>query len=64
MIRFIVKCERKNIDSPVITTLHSIDVDVPEIERVLRRGGYDQRSYEYWKLEGVELLELKGEGEE
>lgn len=35
--------------------LITLDLEVPELERILKKGGYDQYYYEHYDLIGVEI---------
>lgn len=61
MIRFIVERHEQDhyagIDDKDFYTL---DIDVPNLEKMLRQGGRGEGGFEKWKLIGVELLEGSG----
>lgn len=40
----------------------TLDIDCPQLEKVLTRGGYDQSSYDYTLLQGAEVLRKEGGG--
>lgn len=65
MIRFIIK-KTYNPDSSVKGATHqtylTADIDVPELERILTKGGFSQYGCEHYELTGVEIL--KGESNE
>lgn len=58
MLRFIVvnrfKCQVSGCES---TRYETIDVDVPELEDRLRRGGSGENGYDVTDLVGVEVLD-------
>lgn len=56
MIRFIIKKRHKDCDSAPLETFITLDIDVPQLEQMLRRGGWNQYAYEHFDLEGVELI--------
>ena len=57
MIRFIVECHEMQygpgIDRRDFVTL---DVDLPELEAMLLRGGKGEGGFESWRLLGAEIL--------
>lgn len=57
MIRFILKRKHKADPDPGCGTvaLETLDVQVPELEKVLRRGGVSQYSYDITELVGAEV---------
>ncbi len=57
MIRFILKRKVKNDPDPASGTelLETLDVDVPELEAALKRGGVSQYAYDISELVGVEV---------
>lgn len=58
MIRFILKKSHGSCDYKAREDLYSIDIEVPELEIALRRGGYSKHNFEHHQLVGVELLEI------
>lgn len=56
MLRFIIKKREKSFDSCERISLVSLDIDVPELETLLKKGGYDQYAYEHHELVGAEIL--------
>lgn len=56
MIRFIIKKEHKTCDSSPMVDYQTLVLDVPELEKVLVKGGYDQYFYEHYSLVGVEIV--------
>lgn len=55
MIRFIIRERTKTCDSCPMEKLITLDLEVPELERILKKGGYDQYYYEHYDLIGVEI---------
>ena len=57
MIRFIMKRSTKDeLSGATHETLHTLDVDAPEVEEVLTKGGMSQDGYDFYSLVGVEVL--------
>ena len=57
MLRFIV--ERHEVDNNVNSNTRdyvTLDVDIPELEVILRRGGSGEMGFESWRLIGAEIL--------
>jgi len=63
MLRFVLVNKSKNTDSCEQRSYITIDAEVPELEKRLKMGGYDQYHYDYTDLVGVEILYPKNEGE-
>jgi len=63
MIRFILRDEAKLLCGLKDETFRTIDLDVPELENQLLRGGYDGDCYQRTKLLAVEILPEKEESE-
>lgn len=61
MIRFILKKVHGSCDYKAREDLYTLDLEVVELETILRKGGHDQHSFEYHQLVGVELLEIEDE---
>lgn len=59
MIRFIFQRNTKLTCGAETVSHFTIDVDVPEIEEVLKHGGFGEDIYDYSKLIGVTLVEVK-----
>lgn len=57
MIRFIVQQHQNDFNSGLESkTFHTIEIDVPELEELLNRGGKGEMGFEHWQLLGVEIL--------
>lgn len=58
MLRFILKCKQGDQTCGRLDweDIYTIDVDVPALETVLRKGGRSQYGYELHELVGVEVL--------
>jgi hypothetical protein len=66
MIRFIVKRTLKDFDDLGPTeSFYTIDVDVPELEAALKRGGCDpvKGLYDYHEFVGIEIQEADNESD-
>lgn len=64
MIRFILKRRvRDNVSGYDETSIHSVDIDVPELEALLSRGGSGENGFDFTALYGVELREPAGDSE-
>lgn len=58
MIRFIVQRHEQDHNSGLERhDFVTVDVSVPELERLLRQGGRGEMGFENWQLLGAELLE-------
>lgn len=58
MLRLIISRKWKDSHSCLETnTFETVDVDAPELEKILRGGGYGESGYDYRSVVGVELLE-------
>ncbi|WP_312911027.1 hypothetical protein [Stutzerimonas nitrititolerans] len=58
MIRFIVQRHEQDHNSGLERRdFVTLDASVPELERLLCRGGRGEMGFEHWQLLGVELLE-------
>lgn len=58
MIRFIV--ERHEMDYEAgfeRRDFRTLDIDLPQLEKLLRRGGRYHGGYESWRLLGVEIID-------
>ena len=62
MIRFVIQRHEQDHNSGMEQrTFHTLDIDVPQLEAMLRQGGRGEMGFEVWQLLGVELIESKGE---
>lgn len=57
MIRFILKVRHKREDSSEVQEFYTIPLEVPELEKALKKGGYGESSFERHELVGVEIFE-------
>lgn len=57
MLRFILKVRRTSCDHPLYESYRTIDLDVPELEKLLKSGGYSQYGSEDCSLHAVEILQ-------
>ena len=57
MIRFIIRQEAKLPCGLVDETFLTMDVEVPELESELTRGGFDEDSYQRRKLLAIEIIQ-------
>jgi hypothetical protein len=56
MLRFIIKREIKDgYNGLVDSGFETVDIDVPELERILTGGGFSEHSYDHRALAGVEV---------
>lgn len=57
MLRFILRNKRRDSCNGLETDgLYTLDIDVPELEAALCRGGSGESGYDYHELEGVEVV--------
>lgn len=57
MLRFIIRRKINDRHSGLQSEgLETLDVDCPDLERVLCGGGQDQEAYDYREVAGVEVL--------
>lgn len=61
MLRFVIRKKEKSCDSAEMTRLITLDANVPELEGLLKKGGYDQYAFEHYELVGVEMLPVTKE---
>jgi hypothetical protein len=61
MLKFILINKSKNCDSCEHIRWITLDADLPQLEQMLRKGGYDQYAYDHTDLVGVEIIEPKPE---
>lgn len=59
MIRFVLRRQRVELDWRS-TTLETLDVDLPELEAILTRGGYGPEGCDLTELIGAEIVRPKG----
>ena len=60
MLRFIIKREIKDGHNGLVDSgFETVDIDVPELERILLGGGFSDHSYDHRALAGVEILPAK-----
>lgn len=59
MLRFIIKSEVGSCDHAPQKGFVTLDLEVPELEQLLMKGGSSQYGYEQYALEGVEILASK-----
>lgn len=58
MIRLIVECHESDFHSGLERRdFRTLDVELPELEALLRRGGRGEMGFESWRLLGAEVLE-------
>lgn len=58
MLRFVLQTNWKNtVNGAEGANLFTIDVSVPELEMVLRDGGFSESGYTFHQLVGVELID-------
>lgn len=57
MIRFIINRKYKDQwNGQEDQSYETVDIDVPELERILTSGGFSERGYDQRTLQGVEVL--------
>lgn len=62
MLRFIV--QRHEVDcGPCFERrdFFTLDIEVPQLEAMLRRGGKGEMGFDSWTLQGVEIMEVPDE---
>lgn len=58
MIRLIVECHEYDFNSGLERKdYRTLDVDLPELESLLKLGGRGEMGFESWRLLGAEVLE-------
>lgn len=58
MIRFIIKRRQRWRDErETFQDWETLDLDIPELERILRQGGYGIDAYDRYDVEGVTVLD-------
>lgn len=56
MLRFIIKSEwRDGYNGSTGEDLSTLDIDLPELEKILSSGGFSETSYQRCSLVGVEV---------
>jgi hypothetical protein len=61
MLRFIIRSKYKDRCNGVeCERLTTIDGEVPQLESILRGGGFAEDGYELYELVGVEVLDIQG----
>lgn len=57
MLRFVIERHEMDFNSGMdLRDLKTVDVDIPQLEELLRRGGRGEMGFESWQLRGVEIL--------
>lgn len=57
MIRLLVECHKVDDSEDVNRKDYvTLDVDIPELEKMLTRGGYGEGRFETWRLIGAEVM--------
>jgi hypothetical protein len=57
MLRFIIKHDRQdNVSGLRSSDFETLDINVPELEHVLRMGGHGETGHDIRMLTGVEIL--------
>lgn len=66
MIRFIIRKKQSSsfLGNESMTSYLTMLLDVPQLEEVLRQGGYGEDAYEFCELVGCELVDDKKEADE
>ena len=58
MIRFVVeRHEMQHSQGIDWRDYVTVDVDLPELEALLKRGGFGENGFEAWRLLGAEILQ-------
>lgn len=57
MIRFIMKGQYREVSGLESESFYTIDGDLVEVERMLRKGGSSEDTYEHHSLVGVEVCD-------
>ena len=61
MIRLIVECHEADFNiGTERKTYVTIDTELPELERLLKRGGKGEMGFESWQLLGAEVFTKPG----
>jgi hypothetical protein len=57
MLRFIIQNQRQDNHIGLgLTDYYTLDIDVPELEAALTRGGHGEMGFDLHSLMGVEIL--------
>lgn len=57
MIRFVIECHKRQYDPGIERRDYvTVDVELPELEALLKRGGHGEGGFESWRLLGAEIL--------
>ena len=57
MIRLVIECHEYDFNSGMERRdFHTVDVELPEVEAMLKRGGKGEMGFESWRLLGAEML--------
>ena len=57
MLRFIIKREFRPMHCGIVmSSMETIDIDVPELEKILCGGGYGPDGHDVRELAGVEII--------
>lgn len=57
MLRFVIECHESDFNSGMERRdVKTLDVDLPQLEELLRRGCRGEIGFESWQLRGVEIL--------
>ena len=59
MIRFIIQIHERDENSGLeYKDFRTLDMELPELQSLLLRGGPGERGFELWSLLGVEIIHL------
>lgn len=65
MIRLIVECHEINCNSGVDRRDYvTLDVELPQLEELLKRGWRGEMGFESWRLLGAEIIECAQQGKD
>ena len=63
MIRFVVECHEMQYGPGIDRRDYvTVDVELPELEALLKRGGRGEGGFESWRLLGAEILPANASG--